>query len=429
MSAPNLSVSYAYDADGGRVSKTVNGVKTDYLVDGNRDYAQVLEERVNNSLGASYVYGLDLISQERGVNDSYYLVDGLGSTRGLANGAGGVTDVYNYDAFGNLIGRTGSTVNGYLFAGEQYDSNLGGYYLRQRYYDQYRGRFASQDPFEGWMSDPMSLHNYLYAHANPVNAIDPSGLSTLSIGSQLDLIFAVGALAAISQPVVSTVFAFVKEGTPNEFPPAPPPFPIPRPSEPEILINRPPADGFPPSPAPFPVPQPERPEPLITRVPLLGLKEYLDNYVFSSEVTQEHLNQIRQIVNKYKNFECVECANEIKTYLKSQKIKGRHIRLDTGNVNENIYDDNVVLEHGEAISLNGKHEAILIEIDLELAMANGVIGLENATVNQAGKVKVVFDNHRPNGMIQESWLNGLQFRGKLFGNPPQQFSQKGSRNF
>jgi copper chaperone CopZ len=156
------------------------------------------------------------------------------------------------------------------------------------------------------------------------------------------------------------------------------------------------------------MPQPKRPEPLITRVPLLGLKEYLDNYVFSSEVTQEHLNQIRQIVNKYKNFECVECANEIKTYLKSQKIKGRHIRLDTGSVSDadsNIYDDNVVLEHGEAISLNGKHEAILIEIDLELAMANGVIGVENATVNQAGQVKVVFDNHRPNGMIQESWLN------------------------
>ncbi len=82
----------------------------------------------------------------------------------------------------------------------------------------------------------MNLHNYLYAHANPVNAIDPSGLSTLSTGSQLDLIFAVDALAAIAQPVVSTVFKF-KQGTPNEVPPPPPPFPVPRLSEPEILIN------------------------------------------------------------------------------------------------------------------------------------------------------------------------------------------------
>jgi len=32
------AVSYAYDTDGVRVSKTVNGVKTEYLVDKNRDY-------------------------------------------------------------------------------------------------------------------------------------------------------------------------------------------------------------------------------------------------------------------------------------------------------------------------------------------------------------------------------------------------------
>jgi YD repeat-containing protein len=32
-------VSYVYDADGVRVSKTVNGVTTEYLVDKNRDYA------------------------------------------------------------------------------------------------------------------------------------------------------------------------------------------------------------------------------------------------------------------------------------------------------------------------------------------------------------------------------------------------------
>jgi YD repeat-containing protein len=79
------AISYAYDADGVRVSKTVNGVKTEFLVDKNRDYAQVLEERVNDALIASYLYGLDLIGQERGNADSYYLVDGLGTTRGLTN--------------------------------------------------------------------------------------------------------------------------------------------------------------------------------------------------------------------------------------------------------------------------------------------------------------------------------------------------------
>lgn len=315
LSSNGDGISYAYDADGIRVSKTINGVTTEYLVDGNRDYTQVFEERVNDVLGASYVYGRDLISQERGVANSFYLVDGLGSTRGLTNASGGVTDVYSYDAFGNLIGRTGSTVNSYLYAGEQYDSNLGGYYLRQRYYDRYRGRFTAQDPFEGWMSDPMSLHNYLYAHANPVNAIDPSGLSTL-VGSQLDLIFAVGALAAIAQPLVSTVFTF-KEGTPNEFPPAPPPFPVPPPLEPEILINKPPSGEFLPSPEPFPVPQPEKPEPFITRVPLLGLKEYLDNYVFSYDSIYEDPGILPQ------DYELHEEANRITDILYAGDPKAR----------------------------------------------------------------------------------------------------------
>ncbi|MEG5111042.1 RHS repeat-associated core domain-containing protein [Microcoleus sp. AT8-A4] len=174
------AISYAYDADGVRVSKTVNGVTTDYLVDDNRDYAQVLEEYVNDALTASYVYGLDLISQERGNADSFYLVDGLGSTRGLANASGGVTDTYTYDAFGNLIASAGATANNYLFAGEQFDSNLGDYYLRQRYYDTDTGRFTRRDTYEGSLENPITLHKYLYGNANPVTYTDPTGLFSMA---------------------------------------------------------------------------------------------------------------------------------------------------------------------------------------------------------------------------------------------------------
>jgi RHS repeat-associated protein len=199
------AVSYAYDTDGVRVSKTVNGVKTEYLVDKNRDYAQVLEERVNDVLNASYVYGLDLISQERGNADSFYLVDGLGSTRGLTDASGVVTDTYSYDAFGNLIASAGSIANNYLFAGEQFDSNLGDYYLRQRYYDTDTGRFTRRDTYPGHISDPITLHKYAYANANPVNGVDPSGfatmtevLSTINTLSQL----AANTYAGVLSPVI-----------------------------------------------------------------------------------------------------------------------------------------------------------------------------------------------------------------------------------
>jgi hypothetical protein len=48
------------------------------------------------------------------------------------------------------------------------------------------GRFVTMDTFAGRKRDPYSLHKYLYAHANPVNRIDPSGyldFKQLNIGT------------------------------------------------------------------------------------------------------------------------------------------------------------------------------------------------------------------------------------------------------
>ncbi len=125
---------YTYNADGIRTSQTIDGVETEFVVDSNRDYAQVLEEIVDDTSVVKYSYGHDLLSQERSGNTSFYHYDGLGSTRGLSDASGVLTDSYNYEAFGELLNQTGSTENTYLFTGEQYDPNLGSYYLRARYY-------------------------------------------------------------------------------------------------------------------------------------------------------------------------------------------------------------------------------------------------------------------------------------------------------
>ena len=84
-----------------------------------------------------------------------------------------------YEAFGAKTEGTGAVGNKYLFAGEQYDSNLGDYYLRARYYDTDTGRFTRRDTYEGRLNEPLSLHKYGYAHNNPVNLIDPSGFTPL----------------------------------------------------------------------------------------------------------------------------------------------------------------------------------------------------------------------------------------------------------
>ncbi|MDZ7923568.1 MAG: RHS repeat-associated core domain-containing protein [Marinagarivorans sp.] len=128
----------------------------------------------------SYTYGDDLISQSNNGQTSYYHYDGLGSTRQLSNAAGTITDSYDYQAFGKLLNQTGNTANNYLFTGEQFDKNLDQYYLRARYYNQNVGRFTQQDTYAGSGSDPITLHKYLYANADGVNNIDPSGNMTLA---------------------------------------------------------------------------------------------------------------------------------------------------------------------------------------------------------------------------------------------------------
>ena len=177
-----IVVEYEYDTDGNRVRKTLDGnVVINYLVDTNRDYAHVVEERdQDGNLLVRYVYGHDLISQTRpsagsGSVTSYYHYDGLGSTRELSSSAGIVTDEYTYDAFGNLLDKTGVTVNTHLYTGEFFDSHLGFYYLRARYMNPQVGRFVTMDSFAGVIRDPYSLHKYLYANANPLRYIDPSG--------------------------------------------------------------------------------------------------------------------------------------------------------------------------------------------------------------------------------------------------------------
>jgi RHS repeat-associated protein len=65
--------------------------------------------------------------------------------------------------------------NNYLYRGEQYNSDLGFYYLRARYYNPQTGRFLSRDPESGKPYIPATLHKYLYAGGDPVDRIDPRG--------------------------------------------------------------------------------------------------------------------------------------------------------------------------------------------------------------------------------------------------------------
>jgi RHS repeat-associated protein len=173
-------VEYVYNDQGIRVASKQNGVETRYLLD-EGIVANVWEEYApNGTVQAAYVYGHDLITQTQAGQTSYYLVDGLGSTRLLTDTQGQVLNAYGYEAFGETVSQSGTASNKYQYAGEQFDAALGDYYLRQRFYDTSSGRFGRMDTYEGRISSPQTLHKYLYANANPVHLTDPSGLFTLA---------------------------------------------------------------------------------------------------------------------------------------------------------------------------------------------------------------------------------------------------------
>jgi RHS repeat-associated protein len=133
---------------------------------------------------ASYVYADDLISMTRGAQTAFYHFDGNGSTRFLTDLTGTITDTYQYDAFGTLGAHGGTTVNPFLFTGQQFDANSGFYYMRARFYQPSTGRFLTLDRQAGSSSDPRSLHRYVYAGNDPANHTDPSGqfgLGSISI--------------------------------------------------------------------------------------------------------------------------------------------------------------------------------------------------------------------------------------------------------
>lgn len=191
-SANNGAVRIVYDGDGNRASKTVGGVTTRYLVDdlSPSRYSQVVEELVGGAVERTYTYGERLISQRQRRNGdwqtSFYGYDAYGNVRFLTDGGGAVTDTYTFDAFGLLTAVTGTTPNNYLFNGQQYDRDLGIYFMRARYYSQDRGRFMTLDPVEGRLNEPITLHEYLFGNADPVNQMDPWGTSAVEYSTTVN---------------------------------------------------------------------------------------------------------------------------------------------------------------------------------------------------------------------------------------------------
>ena len=89
---------------------------------------------------------------------------------------------YKYDAWGNVISKTGTLadINPFRYRGYCQDNETNWYYLSSRYYDSFVGRFINADDV-GILSETAGeingLNLYAYCYNNPVMYTDSTGCS------------------------------------------------------------------------------------------------------------------------------------------------------------------------------------------------------------------------------------------------------------
>lgn len=170
----NYKVSFTYDAEGLRTSKTVNGEKTVFVWDGDQ---VVMELSESGKVKKRYVRGNDLVFVDKGegTKKQYYVTDPHGNVVQLTDDNGKVTKTYEYDTFENEVKPDKKDDNPFRYCGEYYDKETGEVYLRARYYQSGVGRFLTRDTYTGESDDPESLHLYNYCYNNPVVYVDETG--------------------------------------------------------------------------------------------------------------------------------------------------------------------------------------------------------------------------------------------------------------
>jgi len=180
------TTSYGYDPLGQRITKTNAGNTIQYFYDeqghltGEYDATgQLIQEII--WLGDLPIAALKP-STLAATTDIYYIhADPLGTPRKITRpNDNRVVWSWESEAFGNSLpdqnpSGLGNFVFNLRFPGQYYDQETGLFYNYFRDYDPAKGRYIESDP----IGLAGGINTYAYVSENPVNAVDPLGLTTI----------------------------------------------------------------------------------------------------------------------------------------------------------------------------------------------------------------------------------------------------------
>jgi RHS repeat-associated protein len=207
--AARLSLVFAYDWQGRRISKTVSNWvssawqfagQTNFTYDGWNLVAE-LNALNPSTLVRSYLWGLDLSGSPQGAGgvggllavayygaqttNSFVTFDGNGNVAALVNAADGTALAqYEYGPFGEVVRATGpmAKLNPFRFSTKYQDDESDLIMYPVRPYSPSTGRWLSRDALE----EAGGLNLYLFAGNDPVQFIDPFGYEWKVVRARAD---------------------------------------------------------------------------------------------------------------------------------------------------------------------------------------------------------------------------------------------------
>ncbi|PMV54952.1 RHS repeat domain-containing protein, partial [Pseudomonas sp. FW305-3-2-15-C-LB3] len=171
------TASYRYDPFGRRISKTVDGITTEFFWQGDN---LIAEHHANRH--RSYLYEPDsfrplALLEGFGPKETkpyHYQLDHLGTPQELTAPDGEIVWSAHYRAYGEITRLDiGKVDNPLRFQGQYFDQESGLHYNRHRYYNPDVGRYITPDPVK--LAGGINAYQYV---PNPTGWVDPLGLSS-----------------------------------------------------------------------------------------------------------------------------------------------------------------------------------------------------------------------------------------------------------